>query len=267
MPELPELQIISKELTDILAGHSVKKVTVHNHLVVHGTPIDEFTQGPVGEVFQRVEADGKFIIMILEEHDFVINPMLTGRFRTVSRYKKPTKIDMISIQTSGETFWYSDAKKMGRVYLVPHGDYSNVAGFSDRGPSALDPHLTLDVFRARLKHYNGQIKNILRNQRFVKGIGNAYADEILVYAGILPFRKRSTLSDEEIEKLYDSMTKVLSRIRDVLSGRSLDEIAIEKRDFLMVHNRGGGICPLCGGRVSEVKANRFKTNYCQTCQK
>jgi formamidopyrimidine-DNA glycosylase len=63
------------------------------------------------------------------------------------------------------------------------------------------------------------------------------------------------------------MKKVLARIRDVLSGRSLDEIAIEKRDFLMVHNRGGGICPLCGGRVSEIKANRFKTNYCQTCQK
>ena len=267
MPELPELQVISKELTDILSGQSVKKVEVHNHLVVHGLPVDAFARGLTGEVFQRVEADGKFIIMILEKHDIVINPMLTGRFRTVSRYKKPTKSDMISIQTTGETFWYSDVKKMGRVYLVPHGDYSGVAGFSDRGPSALDPDLTLDIFRVRLKHYNGQIKNVLRNQRFVKGIGNAYADEILVYAGILPFRKRSSLSNEEIEKLYDSMRKILTRIRDVLSGRSLHEIAIEKRDFMMVHNRGGGICPLCGGRISEITANRFKTNYCQTCQK
>jgi len=267
MPELPELQVISKELTDLLAGHSIKKVSVHNHIVVHGLPIDEFTRRAIGEVFQRIEADGKFIMMILEKHDIVINPMLTGRFRTLSRYKRPTKSDMVSIQTTGETFWYSDAKKMGRVYLVPHGDYSSVAGFRDRGPSALDPNLTLETFRERLKHHNGQIKNVLRNQRFVKGIGNAYADEILVYAGILPFRKRSTLSEDEIEKLYESMKKVLIRIREVLSGRSLDEIAIEKRDFLMVHNRGGGICPLCGGRVSEIKANRFKTNYCQTCQK
>jgi formamidopyrimidine-DNA glycosylase len=156
---------------------------------------------------------------------------------------------------------------MGRVYLVPSGDYSGVAGFGGRGPSALDPDLTLDVFKERLRHRRGQIKNVLRNQSFVKGIGNAYADEILVYAGILPFRKKSTLTKDEIERLYDSMRKVLTRILDVLSGRSLDEIATEKRDFMMVHNRGGGICPLCGGRVSEVKANRFKTNYCQTCQK
>jgi formamidopyrimidine-DNA glycosylase len=267
MPELPELQVISKELTDLLAGHSIKKVSVHNHIVVHGLPIDQFVRGAVGEKFQEIVADGKFIIMILEKHDIVINPMLTGRFRTVSRYKKPTKSDMVSIQTTGETFWYTDTKKMGRVYLVPHGEYSGVAGFSDRGPSALDPNLTLADFNERLKHHNGQIKNVLRNQRFVKGIGNAYADEILVYAGILPFRKRPSLSEDEIEKLYDSMRKVLTRIRDVLSGRSLDEIAIEKRNFLMVHNRGGEICPLCGGRISEVKANRFKTNYCQTCQK
>ncbi|MHA1137733.1 MAG: Fpg/Nei family DNA glycosylase [Candidatus Thorarchaeota archaeon] len=267
MPELPELQVISKELTDLMVGHHIKAVTVHNHIVVHGLPVDEFARKAVGEEFQRIEADGKFIIFILEKHDIVINPMLTGRFRTVSRYKKPTKSDMISIQTTGETFWYSDLKKMGRVYLVPSGEYSGVAGFNDRGPSALDPDLTLDVFKERLKQRRGQIKNVLRNQSFVKGIGNAYADEILVYGGILPFRKRTTLTEDEVEKLYESMRKVLTRIRDVLSGRSLDEIAIEKRDFMMVHNRGGGICPLCGGRVSEVKANRFKTNYCQTCQK
>jgi formamidopyrimidine-DNA glycosylase len=266
MPELPELQVISEELTDLLAGHRVKEVKVFNHIVIHGLPVDEFKQQVIGEVFQKFEADGKFIIMYLDQHDIVVNPMLTGRFRAISKYKKPTKTDMVAIQTTGDTLWYSDLKKMGRVYIVPSSDYSGVAGFSDRGPSALDPDLTLDIFREQLKKHTGQIKNVLRNQKFVKGIGNAYADEILVYAGILPFRKRSTLSEDEIKKLYDSMRKVLTRIREVLSGRSLDEIAIEKRDFMMVHNRGGGICPLCGGRISEVKENRFKTNYCQTCQ-
>jgi len=267
MPELPELLIISKELTAILAGKSIKKVTVHNHIVIHGLPVDEFEKRAIGERFQQVLADGKFIIMKLVEHDIVINPMLTGRFRTATKSKRPTKQDMVSIQTTGEIFWYSDRKKMGRVYLVPKGDYSDVAGFGNRGPSALEESLTLEVFRNRLKKHNGQIKNVLRNQSFVKGIGNAYADEILLYAGILPFRLRSTLSEDEIERLYNSMKKVLARILDLLSGRSLNEIAIEKRDFLMVHNRGGEICPLCGGRVSEVKSNRFKTNYCQTCQK
>ncbi|TFG32608.1 hypothetical protein EU527_09720 [Candidatus Thorarchaeota archaeon] len=267
MPELPELQIIGERLTELLTGLTIEKVSVHNHLVVHGLPVSDFERIAIGEKFQYFEADGKFLILSLEHHDFVINPMLTGRVKVETRYKKPTRIDMISIKANDHTLWYSDAKKMGRVYLVPGKVYSGVAGFENRGPSALDPTLNLNEFRERLKHHNGQIKNVLRNQRFIKGIGNAYADEILLYAGINPFRTRASLEENEVEQLYHSMKKILSRIRAILSSRSLDELASEKRDFLMVHNRGGYICPLCGGRVSEVKANRFKTNYCQNCQK
>ena len=156
---------------------------------------------------------------------------------------------------------------MSRVYLVQGGDYSRVAEFNGRGPSALDPELKLTEFKRHLRSRRGQIKNILRNQKFVKGIGNAYADEILLYSGILPFRRKSSLSNEEVEQLYNAMRNVLMKFKGVLEKRPLDEIALEKRDFMMVHNRGGGVCPLCGGRISEVKANRFKTNYCQTCQK
>jgi formamidopyrimidine-DNA glycosylase len=267
MPELPELQVISERLNSLLKGSSITKVSVHNHLVVHGLPVEDFSSTAIGEKFIRSEADGKFLLLVFSRHTFVINPMLTGRFKGVERYKTPTRNDMVSIQTDGPTLWYSDAKKMGRIYLVLNGDYSDVADFADRGPSAMDPTLSMEIFLQRLKRHNGQIKSVLRNQRFVKGIGNAYADEILLYAGILPFRKRSSLNQEEVERLYSSMRKVLMRIREILSERSLDEIAAEKRDFLMIHNRGGGICPLCGGRISEVRANRFKTNYCQTCQK
>ncbi len=267
MPELPELEIIAERLTTHLVGLTIKKIMVHNHIVVHGLPIDEFKAKSVGETFESIAADGKFLVFSLTNYDLVLNLMLTGKLRMISRFKKPTSYDMVSIHSDNLTLWYSDAKKMGRIYLVDKGDYSRVADFEERGPSALDPTLTLNVFQERLKRHNGQIKNVLRNQRFVKGIGNAYADEILLYAGILPFRKRSSLTSSEVENLYSAMKKVLVRIRDILAERSLDEISIEKRDFLMVHNRGGKICPLCGGRVSEVSANRFRTNYCQTCQK
>lgn len=267
MPELPELQIIAERLTNLLSGLTISKTIVHNHLVVHGITASDFESKSVGETFDSVRADGKFLILSLTHYDIVLNLMLTGRLRVLPKHKRPTGYDMVSLHIEDSALWYSDAKKMGRIYLVEKGDYSNVADFEGRGPSALDPLLTLEVFRERIKRHRGQIKNVLRNQRFVKGIGNAYADEILLYAGIFPFRKRSTLTDNEIKNLYLSMKKVLTRIHDILSNRSLDEIAIEKRDFLMVHNRGGEICPLCGGKVSEITANRFKTSYCQTCQK
>ncbi|MHA2313416.1 MAG: Fpg/Nei family DNA glycosylase [Candidatus Thorarchaeota archaeon] len=267
MPELPELEVIANILTEQLAGSIVQNVKAYDHIVIHGITAGEFEDRSIGESFHSFRPDGKFIIMELDEHELVVNPMLTGRFRLLEKPRTPTKTDMFSIETSTSTLWYYDRKRMGRAYLVSKGDYSNVAEFSGRGPSALDPALTLEVFKARLRNRRGQIKNVLRNQKFVKGIGNAYADEILLYAGILPFRRRSTLSDEEVTKLYDSMRTILSRVLEIISNRTLNELGTDKRDFLMVHNRGGGMCPLCGGRVSEVTANRFKTNYCQTCQK
>ncbi|KXH77314.1 MAG: hypothetical protein AM326_05335 [Candidatus Thorarchaeota archaeon SMTZ-45] len=267
MPELPELEVIANRLAERLTGCEIQNVEVHDHIVIHGKTAGEFEEGSIGETFHSFRPDGKFIIMEMDEHDLVVNPMLTGRFRLLDKHRTPTKTDMFSIRTEKGTLWYYDRKRMGRAYLVLKGDYSDVAGFSGRGPSALDPSLTLEIFKERIRRHRGQIKNVLRNQRFVKGIGNAYADEILLYAGILPFRRRSTLSDEETVKLYKAMRTVLSRVLEIISHRDLNEFGTEKRDFLMVHNRGGGMCPLCGGRVSEITANRFKTNYCQNCQK
>jgi len=201
-----------------------------------------------------------------EAFEIVVNPMLTGRFKISHRSKKPTKSDVFALRLKRETLWYNDRKQMGRVYLVRNQDYSDIAEFMGRGPSALDPKLTLDEFKKRLLKHRGQIKNVLRNQKFVKGIGNAYIDEILLYAGILPFRKKASLSDEEVSKLFESMRTILGKFQEILFGRTIEEIGLEKRDFMMIHGKGNDVCPLCGNRISEVKANRFKTNYCQKSQ-
>ncbi|MHA1906072.1 MAG: DNA-formamidopyrimidine glycosylase family protein [Candidatus Thorarchaeota archaeon] len=268
MPELPELQTIAYKLNDTIVGLEIGKVKVYNHIILYGTTVEDFEKLIPGHNIDSFRADGKFLIASLsDEKEIIINPMLTGRIRLATKPRRANKGDAVSFELGERSLWYSDRKKMGRVYLVGDGDYSKVADFLGRGPSALDPELTLDVFKDRIKRHNGQIKNVLRNQRFVKGIGNAYADEVLLFAGILPFRRRSTLSQEEIEQLHSSMKKVLMKFKDILMKRPLNEIALEKRDFLMVHGKHKGICPLCGNRVSEVTSNRFKTNYCQTCQK
>ncbi|MHA1769930.1 MAG: DNA-formamidopyrimidine glycosylase family protein [Candidatus Thorarchaeota archaeon] len=266
MPELPELIVIAERLNETLKGQTIRKAQVHNHIVIHGSTVEEFIRRATQNTFERFYADGKFLVAEMASHNLVVNPMLTGRFLVSRRSRQALKNDMFSLRTDSHTLWYSDRKKMGRVYIVEKGDFSLVAGFEGRGPSPLDSTLTVEDFKKRIRRFRGQIKNILRNQSFMKGIGNAYADEILLYAGILPFRKRSSFSDKELDSLYKSCHKVLTKVLSILSERSLDDIAAERRDFLMIHNRGGSICPLCGGRISEVKANRFITSYCQTCQ-
>jgi len=265
LPELPELEVIAEKLTESLRGHLVRDMSIRDSTVIYGNMPDKFSAAVRGHALTSVQADGKFLLFLFsEDRQIVVNPMLTGRFRLSPA--KGTRVMFSLTFDNGMTLVYSDRKRMGRVYLVFRDQYAHVAGFDGRGPSALDPMLTLEAFSSRLRRFRGQIKNVLRNQRFVKGIGNAYADEILLYAGILPFRRRSTLTESEIERLYTAMREVLQRYCEILRRRTLEELSTESHDFLLIHGKRGALCPLCGGRISEVRANRFKTNFCQRCQ-
>ena len=117
-----------------------------------------------------------------------------------------------------------------------------------------------------MRRHRGEIKGILINARFVTGIGNAYADEICFHAGIYPFRKRPTLSPEEIERLYEAMRSTLIEAIVQVRQRMGVDIHTKPRDFLAVHGKGGQPCPRCGASISEIKARRRLTNFCRRCQ-
>ena len=163
---------------------------------------------------------------------------------------------------------YRDPTQMGKVYLLPHGVDRPVpgAGPDEMGPDADDPALTLEVWRARIRRHPGELKNLLRNQEFVAGIGNAYSDEILHAARLLPSRKRGTLAPEEVDELYAATRTTLADAIAVLRERVPPTFETEVRDFLAVHNRGGQACPRCGSRITQTEAGGFTTSYCRHCQ-
>jgi len=154
------------------------------------------------------------------------------------------------------------------VYLVPAGVDRVVPGLTDEelGPDADDPELTLDAWRTRIRRHPGELKNLLKNQSFIAGVGNAYSDEILHAAGLLPFRKRSTLAPEEIDALYTATRTTIANAIEVLRERVPPTFEKQARDWLAVHDKGGQPCPRCGTRISEVKPGGFVTSFCRGCQ-
>ena len=102
----------------------------------------------------------------------------------------------------GSDLRYVDREMLGKLYLVAPDALDDIPGWAEMGPDADDPELTLDAFRQRIRRHPGELKPLLRNPRFVAGIGNAYSDEILWEARLAPFRKRSTLTDADVERLY-----------------------------------------------------------------
>ena len=160
-----------------------------------------------------------------------------------------------------------DATRMGKVYIVPDGVTRPVAGWDELGPDADDPALTVDVWRERIRPHRGELKNLLKDQSFVGGIGNGYSDEILWEARLAPFRKRSTLAADEVDALYAATRSVPAWAIEELRRRVPPRFEVEVRDFLRVHRKGGSACPRCGTTISEISPGGFVTSWCRTCQR
>jgi formamidopyrimidine-DNA glycosylase len=291
VPELPDLTVVAEAFHAAFAGRSISSAAAPAPLAVRGTPAE--LQGLVGQRLEAVRRRGKFLLLELERDRAIVNPMLTGRFQLAEpKAKQPTKTAVVLAfggRSSGPgdaagwtrgAAWvpaddaaaeirYRDPTQMGKVYLLPAGVERAVPGMSaeEQGPDADDPALTLDVWRSRIRRHPGELKNLLRNQAFVAGIGNAYSDDILHAARLLPFRKRSSLAAEEIDELYAATRSTLARAIDILRARVPPTFETQVRDFLAVHMKGGQPCPRCGTRISEVKAGGFVTSYCRGCQR
>jgi len=194
--------------------------------------------------------------------------MLAGRLQwCLPSDKRAHRTCMILSLSDGHELRYVDLRLMGRIYLVKEDELGKIPQFAELGPDASSPELTEPVFIERLKRFNGQIKNILTNQKFIAGIGNAYSDEILFAARINPFRKRATLSEAEMRTLYQAMRDVFAWATPLVEEAMQDDIPLQEvRHFLRVHRRGGQPCPNCGNPITDITAGNRVMSFCRHCQ-
>ena len=264
MPELPDLEIIREVLSPRLTGQTINDVEIVRPLVVRDLTFQGFAKTLTGQAFASVRRRGKVLLFPLQSGlALAINCKLAGRLQyALPAERRLPKTHVVLRLSDGHELRYSDRKTMGQVYLT--ASLEAIPGWAEMGPEPCD--LTLEGFQEQLRPYRGEIKGILTRGGAVAGVGNAYADEICFAAQVHPYRKRTSLTDEEIARLYEAMQSVLREAIATLRGRVGTEIHREVRDFLAVHGRGGKLCPVCGTTISEIKARGRATNFCRTCQ-
>jgi formamidopyrimidine-DNA glycosylase len=270
MPELPELEVVREVLVRRVVGQSITNVEVlppGGPIVVRDLTQRGFVAALTGATILAVTRRGKFLVFTFDAPPpslfLAVNPKLTGRLQLAGpAEKRPAKTHVVFTLSNGKQLRYLDQKQMGQLYLTH--DLESVPDYAGMGPEPLD--ISLDEFRARLKPYRGEIKGVLTRGEFVAGIGNAYADEILWAARLHPYRKRTQLTSEEVERLYAGMRSTLSESIEKVRAEMGENIHLKPRDFLAVHMKTGEPCPRCGTPISLVGANQRITNFCRTCQ-
>ena len=271
MPELPDLTVVAEELAARASRREVDDVLAPTPILVRATPAD--LARLVGTCPGAAARRGKFLLIPLEREGstgvtLAANPMLAGRFWLLDDGGAPLahRTGLVIRFADGGELRYVDPELLGKLYVVPPDALETVPGWAEMGPDADDPALTLDVFRARIRRHPGELKSLLRNPRFVAGIGNAYSDEILWQARLSPLRRRSGLSEEEVERLYHAMRSVLAEAIDELRRLVPPHIERQNRERLKVHLRGGQPCPRCGRPLRQIGPTDRATTFCRSCQ-
>jgi formamidopyrimidine-DNA glycosylase len=275
MPELPELEALRVRLGPRLDSRLVTAVDVNpksGHLLRY--PPESFAHELPFRRFTRTWRRGKHLVFDLElaaggdRRHLVINPMLGGRFQLAGQDDRSPATRVFSLRLDGgEELRYLDFRDMGRIYWTAD-PARDVPAWPDLGPEAdAVADEGLEGFRRRLRRYRDELKDLLRNQAFLAGIGNAYSDEILWEARLLPLRRRATLKPADEEALYEAIPAVLTRsVQAILANPDYEE-SKQDRGFMNVHGRGGKPCPRCGHRVSQLGSNREPLNFCRGCQR
>jgi formamidopyrimidine-DNA glycosylase len=269
VPELPDLTVVAEELVRRVAGRMVRGATAPTPILLRSIPdeLAALARATVGETRRR----GKFLLIPLvradgEQRVLAANAMLAGRFWLVPSATRVRARTGLRLQLDGsEDLRYVDREMLGKLYLVAPDRLDEIAGWSEMGPDADDPELTLERFRERIRRHPGELKPLLRNSRFVAGIGNAYSDEILWEARLAPFRRRSSIGPDDVGRLYDAMRSVLADAIERLRVLVPPNIETQHREFLKVHLRGGEPCPRCGRELRQIGGSEA-TTFCRTCQ-
>lgn len=270
MPELPEVQALVDFLTERTADLAVTGVELGSFSV-----LKTFNPPPealVGAPVESVTRHGKFLDLDCGGTHLVFHLARAGWLRwsesispTVLRPgKSPIALRVRLSDGSGFDLTEAGTKKSLAAYVV--SDPSDVPGIAALGPDPLADSFSLTAFREILSSRNAQIKGVLRDQKILAGVGNAYSDEILHVAKLSPFAMAAKLDDEQSERLYAALRETLSAAVLAASGKPAAELKDAKRQGMRVHGRTGEVCPECGDVVREVSFADSSLQYCATCQ-
>ncbi|MFF5262433.1 Fpg/Nei family DNA glycosylase [Actinomadura viridis] len=271
MPELPEVEALAGFLRERATGHAVARVDVLaiQALKTYDPPITSLG----GLTVTGVARHGKFLDLDVDGLHLVVHLARAGWLRwreeMPSRPVRPGGKNPLALRVhlddgSGFDLTEAGTKKGLAVYVVR--DPREVPGVASLGPDPLDEAFTPEALHEIVKGRRTQIKGLLRDQKVIAGIGNAYSDEVLHVARMSPFKIASSLTEEDVRGLHEAIVGTLRDAVERSRGLAAQDLKGEKKTGLRVHARTGQKCPVCGDTVREVSFADSSLQYCPTCQ-
>ena len=287
MPELPEVEIVRQSLNKKIKQKKVKKVIIRNRNLRLKIP-SNFTSHFLNKKIIKVGRFSKYLIIYLPKENHciihlgmsgtihVVNNKSTNKNTNTSFYNSPflpNKHNHVELVFENFKIVYNDPRRFGFFQLIKNNT-NLIKRFSHLGPEPFDKKFNLNYIYNFFKGKNKDIKNFLLDQKFVSGIGNIYASEILFLCKINPITYASKLTKQDCKKIITYSKSILNRAikRGGSSTRDFKNITGKSGNFqkeFRVYQRENLSClrSKCDGKIQKIFISNRSTFFCNTCQK
>ena len=224
MPELPEVEIVRQSLEKKVKNKVIEKVLVTNRNLrfkIHS----KFEFHLQKKKIKKIDRFSKYLIILFQDTSgFIIHLGMSGtihlydfnkknNFTNTSYYNSPIlpkKHSHVEIQFNKFKLIYNDPRRFGYFIIFNNKNELNKK-FSHFGPEPFSKSFSVEYIIKYLKNKEKNIKNFLLDQKFVSGIGNIYANEILYKSKVKPKRKAKSLTKDECKKILLNSKLVLKK--------------------------------------------------------
>jgi formamidopyrimidine-DNA glycosylase len=278
MPELPEVEVIRRDLEREVVGKKIKAVDVNRlRSIRRHKSSKEFATALVGAKIRSVGRRGKYLVLRLDgDRALVVHLGMSGQLLRVKSARTPPAkhTHVVLTFTEGGQLRFVDPRTFGEMFVTTLDELEEqVSELAHLGVDPLESAMSWEAFGRVILQKRVKLKTLLMDQKFVAGIGNIYSDEILFNAGLRWDRTSDTLSDQEIRRLSRAIIETLQDAVKYRGSSLADEQYVDlfgqPGGFQFHHNvydREGKLCPRCRHPVVRARYSNRSTFYCAACQ-
>ena len=286
MPELPEVEIVRQSLDKKIRQKKVKKVIIRNkNLRIKLT--NNFKKFLENKIINKVSRFSKYLIIFLPSNKFcLIHLGMSGTIHVIYDKKKnyltnqsfynspslPTKHNHVEIIFDNFRIVYNDPRRFGFFQMIKTTKELKKR-FAHLGPEPFNIKFNLDYFQRFVKEKNKNIKDLLIDQKFVSGIGNIYASEILFLCRINPNKKIKLLNSKECSQIILNSKKVLLNAikkggSSIKNFKNIEGSKGSFQDSFKVYQKDGLKCKRtgCKGKIIKKVISNRSSFFCNFCQ-
>jgi formamidopyrimidine-DNA glycosylase len=232
MLELPDLQVFSKNLNSLFRGKKLLEIKVINGKKLKDKQ-SELSENIEGIILQSVYRTGNELRFHFKNKVLLgMQLMLHGNLHLFEKNNE-NKYTIAELHFKHKGLALTDFQELANIKLNPE---------EKKGIDALSDGLNYNYLKTALQS-KAKIKNLITNQDVIRGIGNAYADEILWEAKIHPTSISSAISENKIVALEQAIKSVLINAEEQILKKHPHIITGEIRDFLKIHTSEKKVSP------------------------